>query len=91
VACSGANQRGDLREVVAQVHDVVGHDVVEGVAGVAGVPDMGQSRGIEMLDDVGEVAVEGGPEDDEIGPRAGCIVIAGDPLVLLLAGKLQLG
>ena len=54
--------------MMVEVADVVDQDEAKGKALVVVKPDVGEGRGVGVLDGMGEVTVEREPEGDDFGP-----------------------
>lgn len=77
--------------MMVEVADVVDEDEAEGEALVVVQPDVGEGCGVGVLDGVGEVTVEREPEGDDFGPGKQVEALQADPIVLLVAGEVELG
>ena len=85
------NIAGQLAEVVFEVGDVVDEHEAEGDLFSFVMPDVREAGGVGVLDGVGEVAVEGEEEGEDLGPGQEVVALEGDPLGLLVAGEDELG
>ena len=67
--------------------DVIDHDVRKGDRRAAADRDRRLEGGFSRVaHDVEEVAVEGRPEGDQVGPGLGDVVLRGNPGLLVIAG-----
>jgi hypothetical protein len=80
-----------LAEVVVQVGDIVGEDEAEGEGLALEEPGVREAAGIGVLDGVGEVAVEGEEESEDLGPGKEIVALEADPVILPVAGEGELG
>ena len=81
------NIAGKLAEMVFHVADVVGENKCEGEAFAVVQPDVVEAGEVGVLGCVGEVAVEGETEGENLRPRFEVEALEADAIVLLVAGE----